>query len=53
MSKRVIGVNLDSHLADVLEAKADAIGLSKSRYCAIVLQGWVDSKEPLILKDMA
>ena len=52
MSKKVIGVNLDEGLADVLEARAKAMNLSKSRYCAIVLQGWVSSGEPLVLKDM-
>ena len=51
MSKaKTIGVYLDADLADSIIKKADAMGISKSAYCRILMQRHVDSKEVMVIR---
>jgi len=51
MSKaKTIGVYCAPDLASAVEAKADAMGISKSAYCRILMQRHVDSKEVMVIR---
>ena len=46
---KTIGINMCNKMADELERRADSMHISKSKYCKIVLQQWIDSKKKLTL----
>ena len=46
---KTIGINMSQKMADELEKRADSMHISKSKYCKIVLQQWIDSKKKLTL----
>ena len=46
---KTIGINMNQKMADELEKRADSMHISKSKYCKIVLQQWIDSKKKLTL----
>ena len=48
---KTIGLNLPISMADELEARAKSMRISKSSYCKIILQRWLESKEKLVLKE--
>jgi hypothetical protein len=48
---KTIGINMDKKMADELEKRSNSMHISKSKYCKIVLQQWIDSKKKLILSE--
>ena len=51
MSKaKTIGVYLDADLADTIIKKAQAMHISTSKYCGILFQRHVDSKEVMVIR---
>jgi hypothetical protein len=46
---KTIGLNMDKKMAAELEARAASMHISKSKYCKIVLQQWIDSGKKLTL----
>ena len=46
---KTIGINMGKQMADELEKRASSMHISKSKYCKIVLQQWIDSKKKLTL----
>ena len=51
MSKaKTIGVYLDADLADVIIKKAKAMHISTSKYCGVLLQRHVESKEVMVIR---
>ena len=46
---KTIGINMCSKMANELESRASSMHISKSKYCKIVLQQWIDSKKKLTL----
>lgn len=46
---KTIGINMPKAMADDLEKRANSMHISKSKYCKIVLQQWIDSKKKLTL----
>jgi len=48
---QTIGINMPKKMADELEKRADSMHISKSSYCKIILQQWIDSKKKLTLDE--
>ncbi len=48
---KTIGINMQQAMADELERRADSMCISKSKYCKIILQQWIDSGEKLTLSE--
>ncbi len=46
---QTIGINMPDKMAKELEKRADSMHISKSKYCKIVLQQWLDSGKKLSL----
>lgn len=46
---QTIGINMPQKMAEELEKRANSMHISKSKYCKIVLQQWIDSKKKLTL----
>jgi hypothetical protein len=46
---KTIGINMNKKMADELEKRASSMHISKSKYCKIVLQQWIDSGKKLTL----
>jgi hypothetical protein len=46
---KTIGINMDKKMADELEKRAASMHISTGKYCKIVLQQWIDSKQKLTL----
>lgn len=46
---KTIGINMNEKMANELEKRAKSMHISKSSYCKIVLQQWIDSKQKLSL----
>ena len=46
---QTIGINMSKTMANELEKRADSMHISKSKYCKIILQQWIDSKKKLTL----
>ena len=46
---KTIGINMGKQMAEELEKRAASMHISKSKYCKIVLQQWIDSKKKLTL----
>jgi len=48
---KTIGINMCKKMADELESRAESMHISKSTYCKIVLQQWIDSGKKLKLEE--
>jgi len=48
---QTIGINMDKKMADNLEKRATSMCISKSKYCKIILQQWLDSGKKLTLSE--
>lgn len=48
---KTIGINMDAKIADELNARAESMHLSVSKYCKIILQQWLDSGNKLNLTE--
>ena len=46
---KTIGINMCKKMADELESRATSMHISKSKYCKVVLQQWLDSGKKLKL----
>jgi len=46
---KTIGINMNKKMADDLEKRAASMHISKSKYCKIILQQWIDSGKKLSL----
>ncbi len=48
---KTIGINMPRGMAEDLEKRADSMHISKSKYCKIVLQQWLQSGKKLTLAE--
>jgi hypothetical protein len=48
---KTIGINMDMKMAENLEKRAKTMHISKSKYCKIILQQWIDSGRKLTLSE--
>jgi len=48
---KTIGINMNKKMADELEKRANSMLISKSKYCKIILQQWLDSGKKLTLSE--
>ena len=48
---QTIGINMDKKMANELEKRARSMHISKSKYCKIILQQWLDSGKKLTLSE--
>ncbi len=48
---KTIGINMSKQMADELEKRASSMHISKSKYCKLILQQWIDSKKKLTLSE--
>ena len=48
---KTIGINMSKPMADELEKRATSMHISKSKYCKILLQQWLDSGKKLTLSE--
>ncbi len=46
---KTIGINMPAKMAADIEKRAESMSISKSNYCKIVLQQWIDSGKKLTL----
>lgn len=49
--KKTIGINMKADMADELEARANSMHFSTSKYCKVILQQWLDSEKKLKLQE--
>jgi hypothetical protein len=48
---KTIGINMNKKMANDLEKRASSMHISKSKYCKIILQQWLDSGKKLTLSE--
>lgn len=48
---QTIGINMPEKMAKELERRSSSMHISKSSYCKIILQNWIDSGSKLILSE--
>jgi hypothetical protein len=48
---KTIGINMDKKMANELERRSSSMSISKSNYCKIILQQWIDSGKKLTLQE--
>ena len=48
---KTIGINMSTKMANELEKRASSMHISKSKYCKIILQNWLDSGKRLMLSE--
>ena len=48
---KTIGINMNAKMANDLESRAKSMNISKSNYCKIILQKWLDSGKKLTLSE--
>jgi hypothetical protein len=48
---KTIGINMGKQMAEELVRRAGSMHISKSKYCKIVLQQWIDSEKKLTLEE--
>ena len=51
LGMQTIGINMTEKMADELERRAESMHISKSKYCKIILQQWLDSGNKLTLSE--
>jgi len=48
---KTIGINMSKKMANDLEIRSSSMHISKSKYCKIILQQWLDSGKKLTLSE--
>lgn len=48
---KTIGINMNQKMAGGLEARAESMYLSTSKYCKTILMQWIESGKQLTLKE--
>ena len=48
---KTIGINMNTKMANDLEKRSSSMHISKSKYCKIILQQWLDSGKKLTLSE--
>jgi len=48
---KTIGINMSTKMAKELERRSKSMSISKSKYCKIILQQWMDSGKKLTLSE--
>lgn len=48
---RTIGINMPAKMAKELERRAFSMHISKSKYCKVILQQWLDSGKKMTLSE--
>ena len=48
---KTIGINMSEKMANDLEKRSNSMQISKSKYCKIILQQWLDSGKKLTLSE--
>jgi len=48
---KTIGINMSTKMANELERRSSSMHISKSKYCKIILQQWMDSGKKLTLSE--
>jgi len=48
---KTLGINMDETMEKEIERQANSMSISKSKYCKIILQKWIDSGKSLMLKE--
>jgi hypothetical protein len=48
---KTIGINMSLKMAKDLEKRSNSMHISKSKYCKIILQQWLDSGKKLTLSE--
>ena len=48
---KTIGINMSKKMAENLEKRATSMQISKSKYCKIILEQWLDSGKKLTLSE--
>ena len=48
---KTIGINMNEKIAKQLEKRSSSMHISKSKYCKIILQQWIDSGKKLTLSE--
>ncbi len=48
---KTIGINMSKKMAQELERRSSSMHISKSKYCKIILQQWLDSGKKLSLSE--
>ncbi len=48
---KTIGINMSNKMANDLEKRSKSMHISKSKYCKIILQQWIDSGKKLQLAE--
>ena len=48
---KTIGINMNAKMANELEKRSLSMHISKSKYCKIILQQWLDSGKKLTLSE--
>lgn len=48
---KTIGINMTKNMADELEARANSMHLSTSKYCKVILTEWITSGKKLTLQE--
>ncbi len=48
---KTIGINMSLKMANELEKRSSSMSISKSKYCKIILQQWIDSGKKLTLSE--
>ena len=48
---KTIGINMNKKMAMELEKRSSSMHISKSKYCKIILQQWLDSGKKLTLSE--
>lgn len=48
---RTVGINMSETMAADIERRATSMHISKSKYCKIILQKWIDSGSKLTLAE--
>jgi len=48
---KTVGINMSKKMANDLEKRSSSMHISKSKYCKIILQQWIDSGKKLTLSE--
>lgn len=48
---KTIGINMSDKMAEELDKRSTSMHISKSKYCKIILQQWLDSGKKLVLSE--
>jgi len=48
---KTVGINMSLEMANELNERSSSMGISKSKYCKVILQQWFDSGKKLTLSE--